>query len=79
VKGSRGWVDLGGRADNPDRSQPLPVGNQERDRREAGFHIEDTNGSGREAIGRPSLDVMPEGVQAIGSAHARCEQVCAVE
>jgi len=79
VKESGGWVDLGGGAHHPDCRQPLSVGDQERDRWEAGLHGEDSSRSGGEAISCLSLDVVPKGVQAIRGAHAGSEQIRAVE
>jgi len=38
VKAGCCWVQARGGADNPERRQPLPVGDQEGDGWEAGFH-----------------------------------------
>jgi len=66
-------------ADHPERRQPLPVTDQEGDGGEAGLHREYPRGRRREAVCGPSLDVLPECIEAVCRTHARCEQIRAVK
>jgi len=72
-------VQAGGGADYPERRQPLPVGDQEGDGREARLRRKYPGGRSREAVCGPPLDLAPECLEAVCRAHARCEQICAVE
>ena len=60
-------------ADDSKCHQPLPLGDQEGDRGEVGFHREDFGERGCEAVRRPSLDFVPKGVKSRNGYSAGCE------
>jgi len=79
VKASRCRVYTRRGADYPERCQPVPVGDQERDRWEARLYRKNPGGRSREAVCGPPLDLEPESVEAGCYAHAGCEQVRAIQ
>jgi len=66
-------------ADNPERRQSLPVGDQERHGWEARLHRMYPGGRGGEAGCGLPLDLAPECFKAGCCAHAGCEQIRTVE
>ena len=53
-------VDLWWGAEDPQVSQPALVPKEEIEWREAGFNGQDVSGGAHKAVGRPSLDLVPE-------------------
>ena len=78
VEATGGWVDLRGGRGKPEGGHALTMFYQERKGQEAGLDGQDDNWSRRKAVGDPSLDASPEGVESVLHFHEGGEEVGAI-
>ena len=76
---SGGWVELRGGGGEPKGGHALAMLYQERKGWEAGLHSQDGDRSTGKAVGDPSMDAPPEGVESIWHLHKGGEEVGAVQ